>query len=142
MQIRIEEEMSSLLCVQRIWLNKLNHATSNCFTTLGTTIRNNPNMFNSNDAIRALVQKVVELKPNMKGRDISGLLNVLSKARVPSKSRPVHQKLMFVLSELAVSELSGFNARAIATTLNALAQAKHSKSKSISKSRRGGYSHH
>jgi hypothetical protein len=41
---------------------------------------------------------------------------------VPSKSRQVHQKLMFVLSEIAVSELSGFNARSIATTLNALAK--------------------
>jgi hypothetical protein len=41
---------------------------NNCFK-LGNTIRNNPNLFNSNDATRAFVQKVVELKPSMKVRD-------------------------------------------------------------------------
>eukprot|EP00980_Cylindrotheca_fusiformis_P023397 scaffold10455_cov150-Cylindrotheca_fusiformis.AAC.1 len=96
-------------------------SSRNCFE-LGKVLRENPNLFFSEDAIRALIPKVAELKPKMSARNVAGLLNALAKARVPPESRQVHQKLMLVLGELAGRKIEDFEARDIAMTLNAFAK--------------------
>eukprot|EP00980_Cylindrotheca_fusiformis_P014207 scaffold3738_cov73-Cylindrotheca_fusiformis.AAC.1 len=58
----------------------------------------------------------------MSARDLAGLLNALSKARVPPHSRQVHTKLMVVLGELAGRKIDDLEARDIAMTLNAFAK--------------------
>eukprot|EP00980_Cylindrotheca_fusiformis_P006513 scaffold1381_cov64-Cylindrotheca_fusiformis.AAC.11 len=100
--------------VQRI------RSSRNCFE-LGKVLRENPNLFYSEDSIRALIPKVAELKPES-ARDVAGLLNALAKARVPPHSRQVHTKLMLALGELAGRKIEDFDARGIAMTLNAFAK--------------------
>ncbi|KAL3929916.1 MAG: hypothetical protein SGBAC_011994, partial [Bacillariaceae sp.] len=90
--------------------------------SLGDVIRNSNFLFHSNYAIKALVERLVELKPNMGSRDISGLLNVLSKSRVPKSSKSVHMKLMSNIAELSLSKFDLFQARDISMMLNALAR--------------------
>eukprot|EP00980_Cylindrotheca_fusiformis_P012852 scaffold3170_cov128-Cylindrotheca_fusiformis.AAC.12 len=58
----------------------------------------------------------------MSARSIVGIMNVIAKARVPSKSQRVHQKLMLALGALAMQKIDDFEARDIATTLNAFAK--------------------
>ena len=89
---------------------------------LGDIIRNNSNLFHSKDAIKALNQRFIHLKPNMKSRDIVGLLNILSKARVPRTARQVQKNLMSSLSDLALESLEYFSARDISMLLNAMAK--------------------
>jgi hypothetical protein len=96
-------------------------SANSCFY-ISNLILKNSNLFNSNDAVKALVQKISLFRPTMKCRDISGLLNVLSKARVPPSSRLIHQKLMTALGELSVNKMHEFEARDISMTLNALAK--------------------
>eukprot|EP00980_Cylindrotheca_fusiformis_P029846 scaffold23928_cov108-Cylindrotheca_fusiformis.AAC.1 len=91
-----------------------------CFD-LSKVLRENPNLFYSDDSIRALIPKVAQLKPKS-ARDVAGLLNALAKARVPPNSRQVHTKLMLVLGELAGRKIEDFDTRGIAMTLNAFAK--------------------
>jgi hypothetical protein len=85
-------------------------------------IRENSGIFYSNDAIRALVQKLIDLKPKMTNHDLSGLLNTLSKARIPPTSQHIHRKMMATHADLAIGILDTFDSRDIAMTLNGLAR--------------------
>eukprot|EP00980_Cylindrotheca_fusiformis_P022041 scaffold8932_cov108-Cylindrotheca_fusiformis.AAC.1 len=96
-------------------------SSRNCFA-LGKVLRENPNLFYSEDSIRALIPKVAELRPKMSARDLCGLLNALAKARVPPKSQKVHKKLMLALGEPASRKIEDYEARDIAMALNAFAK--------------------
>eukprot|EP00980_Cylindrotheca_fusiformis_P016340 scaffold4855_cov99-Cylindrotheca_fusiformis.AAC.7 len=97
-------------------------SSRNCFE-LFKVVRENPRFFYSEDSNRVLIPKVAELKPKMYARDVTGLLNALARARVPSESQLVHQKLMLALGELASQKIDDFDARGISQVFEVAAEA-------------------
>jgi hypothetical protein len=97
------------------------NACSDC-RSLGQVIRNNQNLFHNEAAVNALDQKTSSLKNEMTNRDISGIMNTLSKAHVPSASRAKVRALLSSLGVLAIEMLWDFTARDMSMTLNALAK--------------------
>jgi len=115
---------------------------------LNEIIRISPNLFLSDDLrlSQAVLDKIEMLAPDMNNRDISGLLNCLSKQRVQSNintnpnpnpnpnpkdningidignRRNVHRDAMLILAEASRSKINKFNARHISMVVNSLAK--------------------
>jgi hypothetical protein len=97
------------------------NACSNC-KLLASIVRNTRKLFHSEETVEVLQKKVSALKPKMKNSDIAGLLNVLSKARVPDSTSQMHLFMMSTLAEVASRKIHCFSARDISVTLNSLAK--------------------
>jgi len=99
---------------------------------LAQIIRNNNNLLLSDDVFNALKQKIETLQPNMTPRNISGLLNVLSKQRLNNITKSRCQLIMTTLADIVISQMNTskyYDGRDLSMIVNALAkvQLKHRK---------------
>jgi hypothetical protein len=97
-------------------------ACGNDCRKLSEIIRRSNYRFNNEAIIEALSHKITVSKYEMNTRDISGLMNVFSKARVPPASNDLLKDLLSSLSEAAVWKIDRFSAWDISMTLNAMAK--------------------
>jgi hypothetical protein len=90
---------------------------------LSEIVRSTSNLFDRPAAVKVFCRRLNTLKPKMRNRDISGLLNKLSKVNLSTtKSKRIRQKLMVDLSDLAIDKMHCLSARDISLVLNALAR--------------------
>lgn len=97
--------------------------TCNDIYSLAAIVATTSKFFDRPVAVRTFCLRLELLKPKMKNRDISDLLNKLSKAKmsVPT-SKPIHRRVMKELSDLAVAKLRHLETRDISIVLNATAK--------------------
>jgi hypothetical protein len=81
---------------------------------LSLVIRNNPHLFQSNEAVKALIQSVDLVKRSMKKRDVQKLLTALSKTGVTRATLAIHQNLMFTMGEVALEKVDEFSPKQLA----------------------------
>eukprot|EP00980_Cylindrotheca_fusiformis_P031445 scaffold26371_cov117-Cylindrotheca_fusiformis.AAC.3 len=104
-------------------VQKIRHCGSGF--ALSGLIRRHPNLFQSIDAVRALVLRVDVLKKGMQKKDISKLTTALSKARVIRASIAVHHKaLMHKMAEMALDKVDGFSPKQLSPLICAFARAR------------------
>jgi hypothetical protein len=105
--------------------NDLLRQIKTCVDTraLSEIVRSTSNLFDRPAAVKVFCRRFEILKSKMQSRDISGLLNKLSKVdpSTPS-SKQIHQKLMVDLSDLAIDKMHYLDAKDISLVLNALAK--------------------
>jgi hypothetical protein len=89
---------------------------------LSLVIQKNPHLFQSNEAVKALIQSVDLVKRSMKKRDVQKLLTALSKTGVTRATLHFHQNLMFTMGEVALEKVDEFSPKQLASLVCAFSR--------------------
>jgi len=90
---------------------------------LGSIMRmTNNSIFAYDRASKALIERIKGLASRMRVRDAAGLLNNLSKERVPSQRRNLHYGLMTLLADVSTNKMNECKAKDMSMIANALAK--------------------
>jgi len=90
---------------------------------LGSIMRiTNKNVFMTDRTSEALAKKIKALASRMRVRGAAGLLNSLSKERVPNQRRNLHYGLMTLLTEVPMKKMKECKAKDMSMIVNALSK--------------------
>lgn len=81
---------------------------------LAAVVRRNRDLFQSNEAVKALTKQIDVLSSNLKKGDVPKLLTALSKARVSRASVEIQQKLMHKMGKIALQKVGEFSPNQLA----------------------------